>query len=308
VYATSLNRLCVFTESGNKINPMIFLKLVRLPNLLIIACTQYLIRYTIIIPILAAYNLTTAVSEINFFLLVLSTVLIAAGGYVINDYHDRQIDMINKPSKVIIGKQISKKQSYLSFFQNIFLLWQINLISVALLWLYSSMLKKFFMVGNIVIALLAALSLLIIIFSEKTIWTNEVMEAKYLIFAYSLFAFIMTWIREVIKDLEDKEGDIAFNRKTLPVIAGDVFSKLFASFLILTVLFSLALIQFRQQQWQDSVSFGYVVIGIELPLVALLILLSQANKKKAYTVSSLLTKGIMLTGVLSMLVFYLRYK
>jgi 4-hydroxybenzoate polyprenyltransferase len=118
----------------------------------------------------------------------------------------------------------------------------------------------------------------------------------------------MTWIREIIKDIEDKEGDVAFNRKTLPIMAGDIFSKLFTAFLILTVLFSLAFIQFRQQQWQDKISFVYVVIGIELPLILLLVLLWRADKKKEYTVSSLLTKGIMLTGVLSMLVFYLRYK
>ena len=137
---------------------MNFLKLIRLPNLLIIALAQYLVRFAIIIPILEAYNLTSAVSEINFFLVVLSTVLIAAGGYIINDYHDLQIDLINKPSKVIISKKVSKKASinlygivslsgvaigvYLSFFQNIFLLWQINILSAVLLLIYSSYLKK----------------------------------------------------------------------------------------------------------------------------------------------------------------------
>src|SRR3954469_11447769 len=124
---------------------MKFLKLIRFPNLLIIAVTQYLVRYTIILPILAAYNLTSAVSDINFFLIVVSTVLIAAGGYIINDYHDLQIDLINKPAKVIVDKFISKKTCfnlyaglslsgiaigiYLSFFQGIFLFWQINILS-----------------------------------------------------------------------------------------------------------------------------------------------------------------------------------
>lgn len=303
---------------------MNFLKLIRLPNLLIIALTQYLIRFTIIIPILQVYNLTSSLSEINFFLLVLSTVLIAAGGYVINDYHDQQIDMINKPEKVIIGKLISKKQGinfhtilslagiaigiYLSFIQNIAFLWQIDMLCVAFLWAYSSQLKKIFLVGNIVISLLASLSLLIVLISEKIIRTNNVKEAMYLVIAYSIFAFIMTWIREIIKDLEDKDGDLAFVRKTLPIVAGNTFSKWFTAFLIMTVLFSLALIQYQQQQWHDKISFAYVVVVVELPLILLVIFLFRAKTKGNYAVASLITKGIMLTGILSMLVFYLRYK
>jgi 4-hydroxybenzoate polyprenyltransferase len=303
---------------------MNYLKLIRLPNLLIIALTQYLIRYTIIIPILTVYGLTSSLSEINLFLIVLSTILIAAGGYVINDYHDQQIDLINKPERVIIGKTVSKKQGvifyaalsatgiaigiYLSFVHNVPLIWQINFISAALLWLYSSMLKKIFLIGNVLISLLSSLSLLIIFISEKIIQTNEVKEIKYLIVAYSIFGFIMTWIREVIKDLEDKEGDLIFDRKTLPIVAGEVFSKWFAVLLIFVVLYSLMFIQYKQQQWHDKISFAYVIAGIELPLIVLFVLLLRANTKKQYTVSSRLTKVIMVTGILSMLVFYLRYK
>jgi 4-hydroxybenzoate polyprenyltransferase len=303
---------------------MNYLKLIRLPNLLIIALTQYLIRYTIIIPILTVYGLTSSLSEINFFLIVLSTILIAAGGYIINDYHDQQIDLINKPERVIIGKTVSKKQGiifyaalsatgiaigiYLSFVHNVPLIWQINFISAALLWLYSSMLKKIFLIGNVLISLLSSLSLLIIFISEKIIQTNEVKETKYLIIAYSIFGFIMTWIREVIKDLEDKEGDLIFDRKTLPIVAGEVFSKWFAVLLIFVVLYSLMFIQYKQQQWHDKISFAYVIAGIELPLIVLFVLLLRANTKKQYTVSSRLTKVIMVTGILSMLVFYLRYK
>ncbi|MEP7170886.1 MAG: UbiA family prenyltransferase, partial [Bacteroidota bacterium] len=167
---------------------MNFLKLIRLPNLFIIALAQYLIRYTIIIPILATYNLASSVSEINFFLVVLSTVLIAAGGYIINDYYDLQIDLINKPEKIIVSKQVTKKQSvnfyallsltgiaigvYLSFFQNIFLLWQINILSAVLLLVYSSFLKKIFLIGNIVISTLSALSIYVLLILEKDIWIN----------------------------------------------------------------------------------------------------------------------------------------
>ncbi|MEO5570011.1 MAG: geranylgeranylglycerol-phosphate geranylgeranyltransferase [Bacteroidia bacterium] len=310
---------------------MNFLRLIRLPNLLIIALTQYLVRYTIVLPILTAYHLISSVSEINFFLLVFSTVLIAAGGYLINDYHDYHIDLINKPSKVIIGKQFNNRQCmysytvlsvtgiligvYLSFFQNIFLLWQIDILCVVLLFLYSSVLKKIYLIGNVVISILSALSIYMLLIVEKKVWVNFLMHHNiainalpYLISAYSIFAFVITWIRELIKDLQDKRGDSVFNRKTLPIIAGDRFAKLFTAFLILTVLFALVLIQYKQQQWQDKVSFMYVVTGIELPLITLLIFLLFANTKEKYAVASLLAKGIMVTGILSMLVFYLRYK
>jgi 4-hydroxybenzoate polyprenyltransferase len=310
---------------------MKFLKLIRFPNLLIIAVTQYLVRYTIILPILAAYNLTSAVSDINFFFIVVSTVLIAAGGYIINDYHDLQIDLINKPGKVIVDKFISKKTCfnlyaglslsgiaigiYLSFFQGIFLFWQINILSFALLLIYSTTLKKVLLIGNISIAALSALSIYLLLIIEKNTWINFLQNRQdsinaipYIVSAYALFAFIMTLIREVIKDYEDKEGDALFNRNTLPIVSGNFISKLFVSFLILVVLFCLILIQYRQQQWQDKVSFFYVVAAIEIPLLVLLTLLLRAGKKKDYAVSSLLTKGIMLTGILSMLVFYLRYK
>ena len=318
-------------ESGNKKIAMKFLELIRFTNLLIIALTQYLIRYTIILPILATYNLTSTVSEINFFLVVLSTVLIAAGGYIINDYHDLQIDLINKSEKVIVDKFISKKKCfnlyaglslsgiaigvYLSFSQNIFLFWQISVFSFALLLVYSTTLKKMFLIGNVPISVLSALTIYLILIIEKNTWisflqnqADSIKVIPYLISAYSLFALIMTWIREVIKDFEDKEGDSIFNRKTFPIFAGNFISKLFVSFLILVVLSSLILIQYKQQQWQDKISFFYVVATIEVPLIALLTLLWRADKKKDYTVSSLLTKGIMLSGVLSMLVFYLRYK
>lgn len=310
---------------------MSFLRLIRLPNLFLIILTQYLIRYTIVIPILTAFGQASEVSETNFFLVVLSTVLIAAGGYIINDYYDLQIDRINKPEKVIIGNRVSKKQSinmyaatslagiaigaYLSFFQDIFLLWQINFLSASLLLLYSSLFKKIILVGNFIISLLAALSVYLLLILEKKTWVNfllgrpETIPAiAYLISAYALFAFLTTWIREIIKDLEDEEGDRVFGRKTLPVVAGNKVSKLCSSFLLLVVLFSLVLIQFRQKQWEDMISFIYVVVFVELPLLILLFLLFNAKRKSDYTASSLLAKGIMLAGILSMFVFYLRYK
>ncbi|MFI5218262.1 MAG: geranylgeranylglycerol-phosphate geranylgeranyltransferase [Bacteroidia bacterium] len=301
---------------------MDFLKLIRFPNLLMIALTQYLVRFTIITPILSVSGMNSALSNFDFFLLVFSTVLIAAGGYIINDINDFQIDALNKPENVIVGKRIDKNLSnkihlllsgtgvalgcYLSFIREIPNVWMINLLSTGLLWMYSSQFKKIIVAGNFIISFLAALSIIIILLADKNAYAA--MAIRKLICGYTVFAFVITMIREVIKDMEDAAGDKAFGRKTIPVVMGNMFSKYYSAFLVLVILFSIAIIQYYQRQWEDKVSFIYVVLFIELPLAALLFFLFRSKEKKDFSRLSLLAKGIMFTGILSMLVFYLRYK
>lgn len=301
---------------------MNFLKLIRFPNLVMIALAQYLIRFTIVVPILSTSGLLSSVSGFNFFLLVFSTVLIAAGGYIINDVNDFQIDTLNKPAQVMAVKLFDKKWClkmhlllsgtgvvigcYLSFFRQIPNVWMINLLSTGLLWIYSSRIKKIIVAGNFVVSFLSALSLIIILLADKNAYSEIVIRK--LICGYTVFAFVITMVREVIKDMEDSEGDKAFDRNTIPVVLGNLFSKYLSAFLVLVILFSIAMIQYYQKQWDDMVSFIYVVAFIEIPLAALLFLLPRSKEKKDFSQMSLLTKGIMFTGVLSMLVFYLRYK
>ena len=160
--------------------------------------------------------------------------------------------------------------------------------------------------GNFVISFLSALSVIIILLTDKNKYVETAIPK--LICGYTVFAFIITWVREIIKDMEDIRGDEMFGRKTIPVVMGKPFSKYFSAFLILVILFSLMLIQYHQRQWEDWLSFFYAVTFVQFPLVAMLFFLFRAKEEKDFGRLSLLAKVIMLTGVLSMLIFHLRYQ
>jgi 4-hydroxybenzoate polyprenyltransferase len=150
-----------------------FLKLIRLPNLLIIAATMYIVRYGIVYALLKINNFNLQLNEVQFFLLALSTVMIAASGYIINDYFDIKIDRINNPKKNIVGVFIKRRvamgahivinilalliAAYVAYSINFFKLIFIQFIAAGMLWYYSVSFKKQAFLGNFIIALLAAL-------------------------------------------------------------------------------------------------------------------------------------------------------
>ena len=191
------------------------LKLTRFGNLIIIALTQYFTAGFLI----GMHTL----NDVNLFFLSLSTVLIAAGGYIINDYYDVKIDYINKPDRVVIGKSITRRYAILFHIAlsvagiviGFYLSWKIggvNVLSVFLLWLYSNTLKRLPFVGNLTVAFLTGLAVIIVdLFYGKD---------NSLVLIYALFAFFMTLVREVIKDMEDLKGDNSFGCKTLPIVWG----------------------------------------------------------------------------------------
>lgn len=296
--------------------------LLRIPNLVMIALSQLLLRLTIIDPFLAAANTPSEISHIDLILIILSTIFIAAGGYVVNDFFDVEIDRINKPGNNYFETENRRKNFlkiylclsaagigagiYLSLIKKIPFVMMINLLSFGLLFLYSQSLKKIFLFGNIIIALLTAMSLLVILFSDKQAFADE--GIRKIIFAYSLFAFFLTIIREIIKDMQDAEGDRLYGRKTIPVISGIFFSKLLVFFLLLVVLSSLVYIQYIQKQWEDMYSFLYVTILVDLPLLAFVFFLARSDSVRQFRRLSILAKVIMFSGIMSMLVFYLIFK
>src|SRR5688572_14617560 len=163
------------------------LKLTRFGNLIIIALSQYFTAGFLI----GMHTL----NDINLFLLSLSTIFIAAGGYIINDYYDVKIDYINKPDRVVIGKSITRRYailfhvmlSTLGIFLGFYLSWKIgvvNVLSVFLLWLYSNNLKRLPFVGNLTVAFLTGLAILLIDLFYRTL--------NPLVVIYALFAFFMT--------------------------------------------------------------------------------------------------------------------
>lgn len=314
-----------------------FIKLIRIPNLLIIALTMYLVRYCLFIEyVMLGDTINNSIqigrylvwirftlSNWDFFLLVFSTTLIAAAGYIINDYYDVKIDAVNKPEKVILGKSITKRTGiilytvfniaaiiigfYLAVKIGKYNLGLINIFVCFLLWLYSKKYKKIFLLGNIIVAFLSALVPLITAFFEPTIYEKTGSIFRFVL-GYAFFAFFVSLIREIIKDIEDKEGDAEEGCKTMPVVIGMNKSKVVISFFIFMLMTLLGYIQYMQFKGDDKLSFWYFLLAIQIPFVALLYMIIRAKAKNDFTQASLLTKGIMLTGILSMYIFYLSLK
>ncbi len=291
-----------------------FFSLIRIQNLLIIALTQYLIRYTLIISSTSAFSLT----DVQFLLLVLSTVFIAAGGNIINDYFDTKVDFLNN-RKVIIGKTIKRRWAmvfhltlsitgviigfYLANIVGLINLGFINLFCAMSLWFYSTNFKRNFLSGNLLISFLSALVLILIPLYELIPNPNEnTIVVLYIIFGYSIFAFCTTLIREIIKDFEDIEGDEKMNYKTFAISVGEKKAKRTIQ-AINAVLFSFILFILYQQFNSEPYAFLYVALFIALPYLYFIVKLTKAEGKKDFHSLSQLMKIIMLTGVMSMLVF-----
>ena len=293
------------------------LRLVRFGNLLIIALTMYLIRYFLIGKMLDLNGLWLGLSDPDFLLLTLSVVFIAAAGYIINDYFDTSADEINKPDKVIIGRRISRKAAfniymvlnvlgiligfYLAYKVNVIQLGFINLLSVGLLWFYTTSYKRRLLIGNLVVATLTAMVPLTAgLFEPYRHYTSFSF-----VVIYALFAFVMNLIREIVKDMQDLEGDLADGCRTLPIVLGIPASRVIAIFLGIVVLAFLAFIEYNQYVTKDPLSFWYFTLAISLPLLVFIVQLARARDSSAFGEASSTAKVVMVTGILSTVIFYL---
>lgn len=268
-------------------------RLTRFWNLAIIALAQYFTAYFL-------FNQRQAVfTDIWLFLLSGSTILIAAAGYIINDYYDIKIDLINKPDRVVIGKTITRRYailfhtviSFLGVAAGLLINWKVgalNFVCAFLLWLYSNNLKRLPLIGNVVVAFLTGLSIFMLVFLYN----------QYLPFVvvYSLFAFFMTLIREVVKDMEDMKGDTTFGCKTLPIVWGIRKTKSFVY--VIVVIFSILVLWLDYQELK--ISWIYFIPLLFLPMSVLVFRLIKADTKKEFYQLSQLCKIIMLLGIISM--------
>jgi 4-hydroxybenzoate polyprenyltransferase len=324
---------------------MELIRLFRVGNLIIIALTQVFIRYAIIAPILEKVNVTfklnniyfiqpqLLMSHLDFALLVISTVFIAAGGYVINDYFDTKTDRINKPERLIVGKTIKRRAAmgmhivlnsiaillaaYLCFKSGNYQLIFIQLFSIVSLWFYSTTFKKQLLVGNIIIAGMAALVPMTVALYEFSFGGLQLVQlingieagagSRMLIIivifvmGYSIFSFLINIIREIIKDSEDADGDFKTGGRTLPISVGLKTTR----YIILTlILVTIVLLAFVQQSLLETYKlkalFYYLLLAVQIPLVYLAFLSNQAVSKQDFSRMSLICKLIILTGVLSM--------
>ncbi len=312
---------------------MFFLKLIRWQNLLLIVFTQYVMRYCIIQPMLVINNYKLQMSNLDFGMLVLSCVLIAAAGYIINDYFDTRIDAINKPNQVIIGIHVKRRVAmlYHTVFNVIAValaIWVsykvgnirfsiIFLIATGTLWFYSTNFKKQVLVGNLLVAMLAAIIPLLVGVYEISLLNNtykaDLLQYQfsfnyiaYFILSFSLFAFALTLIREIIKDTEDISGDKEYGAETLPIYIGVKPTKWIVSILIIVTMLGIAYIQYMQFMAKDMLSIYYILLTVQLGLLAVLVLFWKANTKKGLHTISTIIKLIMLAGICY--AFIIRYE
>jgi 4-hydroxybenzoate polyprenyltransferase len=307
-----------------------FLRLVRLPNLVMIAVTQALFYITLVHPFYATHaDYYCRFRNRYFLMLMASSLLIAAAGNIINDYFDRNIDEINKPEKKIIDTLIKRRWAivmhiifsvtamligfYVDSQTPVFWLGFSNTLCVLLLFGYSVSLKKKLLVGNVLISLLTAWVILVCFFCyyrsfscnncEPLQWHAALRRFMRISFLYAGFAFVVSLIREVVKDMEDMEGDKKYGCKTIPIAWGIPASKVFVAVWMVVLIGMIAIVQIYAWQLGWYWSAAYSTIFIIAPLVWILRKLYQAKVSKDYHQLSTVIKLVMLSGLMSMIFF-----
>ncbi|MFN0275861.1 MAG: geranylgeranylglycerol-phosphate geranylgeranyltransferase [Chitinophagales bacterium] len=302
-------------------------KLIRPLNLFIVFITQYFLNFFLLIPNFEKYGILFSLDGFHFFLLVLSTIFICAAGYIINDYYDVKSDSVNKPGKQVIGISVSKKKAIIGYYiitltgllLSIYVAYKagniklatIQGISILLLYFYSYSYKKILLLGNFVVAFLTALSILSVGAYEPHIYELQ-REGDYyiagLVWKYLIgvaaFAFLLTLVREIIKDAEDIEGDNEIYVNSVPIAWGLNAAK----GIVCAILCGIVALVFY------IVFFGILkgnIIYLNYSLVLMIVLIFccyytiKATHKKDFSFLSSLTKIIMLIGILFLPLYYI---
>ena len=302
-----------------------FFKLIRWPNLVFILLAESLFHFCIYKPL---YPNAHTASDFSFYFIVATSICIAAAGYIINDYFDVNIDQVNKPQDVVVGNYISRRWVifwhlllsmggvYLSLiafpFQQYIHVHFSNLATILILWFYSTNFKRNFLIGNVVIGVLTAWTIGVVYFSKFTLLQlaqpTQMLptDLKFfkLMLLYSSFAFIVTLVREALKDMEDMLGDQKFGCTTMPIAWGLQTTKVYVAVWLMVLILVLTIIQLYAIPFAWWIPISYAIITIIAPLIYVLF-----NLKKAYTAAdfkrlSSWIKFAMLMGILSMGFFY----
>ena len=305
-----------------------FLRLVRWQNLAFIAITQVLFYFSLVQPLFSK-GIYTQFSSTHFLLLITASVFIAAAGYIINDYFDLNIDQVNKPERTVIDKAIKRRWAivqhilislagiiisvYIDLTTRTFWLGISNFACVMLLFGYSISLKKKLLIGNILISALTAWVIIVVFLCYyRTIYCAGCDPAYYDIYVhrfirisilYAGFAFIISLIREVVKDLEDMEGDARYGCRTMPIVWGIPASKLFVAVWLVVLISIICVVQVYVMQfgWWWSALYSFLLLII--PLIWVIFKLRAAQTPADYHRLSAAIKYVMMAGILSMFIF-----
>ena len=278
--------------------------LVRWPNLLIMLLCLALVRAGLLLP---GAPWRTSLLEPRFGLLVLAALLVAAAGYIINDYYDVKIDAINRPDRLVIGRMVGRRMAMLI---HVLLssagvglagwlhpvLGAVTLGTALLLWGYSARFKRVALVGNVSIATLTA-ALVLLPELQLQLARNE---AHSVVWPYALAAFLLTVVREIVKDVEDMRGDAQHSCRTLPLVWGVARTKWVAGFFLACLALLTAGATGRLLVSGHWPLGAWLLLLVLLPMAQLARLLLRADRRRHFRYISVWCKAIMLAGVLSM--------
>jgi 4-hydroxybenzoate polyprenyltransferase len=307
-----------------------FLKLIRFPNLLMIAFAQYMMRYAVVYPLIRLYGVDFRLSGFIFFCIVFSTICTAAAGFVINDYFDIKTDKINRPGKVVVGKTIDRRSTMkihiilcaTGILLGGFVTWEagipklvlIYILVSGMLWLYSLIYKRQFLIGNIIVALFTALVPMIALLDIPPIYKfygqfliDQGANFNFAIFwilSVAGFTFLTTLSYEIIKDAEDFEGDVAYGCRSLPIVLGDRYTKWTIIGINMAVVGLLAFVYgCFLRAIAGYFSFFYILLLLAIPLVLISWKVYQATisdhyRQAGYWMNLVRLAGIVYCGVL----------
>jgi 4-hydroxybenzoate polyprenyltransferase len=303
-----------------------FLRLIRFQNLAFIALTQYLFYHTIILQQRIAHpEAVFGLDQALFLLLLAASFLIAAGGYVINDYFDINIDSINRPDRQVVERVIKRRWAMVWHILFSLTGWILSIMlskrlgnpfpgifntgAIVLLWFYSTDFKKRLLIGNVVISLLTAWVILVLYVSEAglSLYPGKSVQTKYVSAIYKSailfggFAFISSLIREAVKDLEDMDGDARNACKTMPIVWGVRSTKIYIGVWLIVLISALAALSVYfvlHGRWDICL---YLLVMVTLPAIVVVKSLGKATGSADYRRVSLYIKVLMLTGTLSMI-------
>jgi len=277
-------------------------RIIRPLNIFILFVTQISFFINVNLPLTNSSNHKYSIS--SFLLLLFSSCLISAAGYIVNDILDFKIDLINKPNKTKVGRKLSFSSAWilyyllniiaitLGFFIADTIIFILLLASIILLYFYSVSFKKIALLGNICIAVLTALSVLLVMLLDLDIMDKS---SEKLYFTFILFAFLSTLIREIVKDIEDLEGDKKYNLKTIAVILESPYLKVILYFINLLLTASLLILYFDNQL--NIVELIHWLILLFIPLFLFNYMIFKSKTKNDYTAFSYFLKMYMIYGI-----------
>lgn len=288
-----------------------------------------MVRWFIVYPELIKAGLHMHLNEIQFFFLSLSTVMIAAAGYVINDYFDVRIDKVNKPERMVIDKGVKRRVAIgahtvmnilgiliglaVSISAEMWKMVFLHILCAIGLWLYSTTFKRKFFIGNLVIALFTAFvpliaglyDLLPLYKIHSGIEKPVILQLIWIpLLSISYFAFITTLLREIIKDIEDLDGDKEYGCKTMPIIIGVKSTKWIVISLSVITIACLGFIQFNMLADGKPVNIIYILAALQIPFAFLIWRIYTAHTKKEFHIAGNITKLIMVLGICYLFIHY----